>query len=198
MLGLALAATIVWAGSQSASAVPVPLPAASAEPIVAPSVSPALPESVRHWSPEIERWAAEFELPVELVAVVMTIESCGNPAARSGAGAQGLFQVMPFHFAPGEDASDPEVNAQRGLAYLRRSLQLASGDTALALAGYNGGHSLIQRDPYTWPAETSRYVRWGSGILADLGAGMSSSPALQSWLDAGGTGLCRRADERVF
>ena len=124
----------------------------------------------------------------------MTIESCGHPTARSGAGAQGLFQVMPFHFAAGEDAYDPEVNARRGLAYLHRSLQLASGDTSLALAGYNGGHSLVQRDPQTWPDETSRYVRWGSGILSDLAAGPSSSPSLQAWLDAGGNRLCRAAD----
>jgi soluble lytic murein transglycosylase-like protein len=108
-----------------------------------------------------------------------------------------LFQVMPFHFANGEDPGDPEVNARRGLSYLSRGLQLAGGDMALALAGYNGGHGLIQRDPSTWPSETTRYVRWATGILAELRAGLTSSPTLKAWLDAGGASLCRRAAERL-
>jgi soluble lytic murein transglycosylase-like protein len=161
-----------------------------------PSFNPMFPASVRAWEQDIYRWAAAYGIPVDLVAVVMTLESCGDPSARSSAGAQGLFQVMPFHFATGEDPGDPEVNARRGLSYLSRGLQLAGGDMALALAGYNGGHGLIQRDPPTWPSETTRYVRWGTGILGDLQSGASDSPTLRSWLDAGGASLCRRAGER--
>ena len=37
-------------------------------------------------------------LDPDIIATIIQIESCGNPAARSTAGAQGLFQVMPFHF----------------------------------------------------------------------------------------------------
>ncbi len=132
-------------------------------------------------------------MPADLIAVVMTIESCGDPAAVSRAGAQGLFQVMPFHFATGEFALDPETNALRGLAYLRRSLDLSSGDVGRALAGYNGGHGVISRAPSAWPAETVRYVRWGTTILDDLRAGRTPSPALQAWLDAGGAHLCLRS-----
>ena len=154
-----------------------------------------LVEPVADWAPDIQRWAASYGLPADLVAVVMTLESCGNPSARSGAGALGLFQVMPFHFQPEEDPLDPEVNARRGLAYLRRSLEIAGGDVGLALAGYNGGHGVIARDPATWPSETVRYVRWGTGILADLSTGRAPSPTLQAWLDAGGGHLCRRAAE---
>jgi soluble lytic murein transglycosylase-like protein len=127
----------------------------------------------------------------------MTLESCGDPSARSGAGAQGLFQVMPFHFAAGEDPLDPEVNARRGLEYLARGMQLSAGDPALALAGYNGGHGLIGRDPATWPAETMRYVQWATGILHDLAAGLNPSPSLNAWLAAGGARLCRQAAERL-
>ncbi|MBF8257194.1 MAG: hypothetical protein HW404_1221 [Anaerolineales bacterium] len=194
LLGVVLAAVSAWAAAQGPLAERVPGAEAAAPAALSPSsISPAFPESVRRWTPEIERWADEFGLPVDFVAVVMTLESCGDPSVSSGAGAQGLFQVMPFHFASGEDAYDPEVNAGRGLAYLSRGLELASGDTRLALAGYNGGHALIQRDPSIWPSETARYVRWGSGILADLQAGVTQSPTLQAWLDAGGAHLCRRA-----
>ena len=103
---------------------------------------------------------------------------------------------MPFHFAADEDQLEPEVNARRGLAYLRRGLELAAGDVGMALAGYNGGHSLIQKDRAVWPAETVRYVHWGAGILHDLRAGVHPSPALQAWLDAGGARLCRQAEAR--
>jgi soluble lytic murein transglycosylase-like protein len=196
LLGLLLGATAVWASQPQAAVLHLPqVDPVPPAPVSAPPVSPFFPASVRRWTPDIDRWAEEFDLPVDLIAVVMTLESCGDPSARSGAGAQGLFQVMPFHFAAGEDANDPEVNAQRGLAYLRRGLALASGDTSLAMAGYNGGHTLIGRDPSTWPSETTRYVRWGKGILTELRAGLPASPTLQAWLDAGGGHLCRRADD---
>jgi soluble lytic murein transglycosylase-like protein len=191
-----LTTVTIWAAAPGSSS--APLPQAQPAPLAAtspPSIGPPFPGAVRRWTPEIERWAAEFALPVDLVAVVMTLESCGDPNARSAAGAQGLFQVMPFHFSPGENAYDPEINARRGLAYLSRGLELASGDAALALAGYNGGHTQIDRHPSLWPSETARYVYWGVGILADLRAGLASSPTLQAWLDAGGTGLCRRATD---
>ncbi|MCX6070118.1 MAG: transglycosylase SLT domain-containing protein [Chloroflexi bacterium] len=148
---------------------------------------------VQRWSPEIQAWAAAYDLPAPLIATVMQIESCGDPQARSGAGAQGLFQVMPFHFAPDEAALEPETNARRGLAYLARALELAGGRVDLALAGYNGGHSRITQPPDLWPDETRRYVAWGSAIYADAAAGKAESPALEAWLQAGGARLCRTA-----
>ncbi len=123
----------------------------------------------------------------------MQIESCGDPGAHSGAGAQGLFQVMPFHFSSGEAAFDPETNARRGLAYLAGSLRLAKGRVDLALAGFNGGHSRIAQSAELWPDETRRYVAWGSAIYADAASGRTDSPALNAWLDAGGARLCRAA-----
>ena len=166
-----------------------PLPAAAA---ADPRLALFTPE-VRRWSGRIEHWAAEYDLQPELVATVMQIESCGAPGVRSPAGAAGLFQVMPFHFHENEDPLDVETNAARGLAYLARGLALADGRVDLALAGYNGGHGLIGRDPTTWPDQTQRYVHWGIGILNDVALGSPSSPTLQAWLAAGGAQLCRRA-----
>ena len=148
---------------------------------------------VRRWSSHIQQWASAYGLPPELVATVMQIESCGAPGVRSSAGAAGLFQVMPFHFEPSEDPLDVETNAARGLAYLAGGLELAGGRPDLALAGYNGGHGLIGRDPATWPDQTQRYVHWGTGILNDAAHGRSFSPTLQAWLEAGGAQLCQRA-----
>lgn len=106
----------------------------------------------------------------------------------------GLFQVMPFHFAAGEEPLAIETNARRGLGYLARGLELAGGNVKLALAGYNGGHGLIGLPSTAWPAETRRFVTWGTGILTEVQSGAGTSPTLAQWLAAGGEALCRRAD----
>ena len=160
---------------------------------IPPAFSPVFTPEVVRWSTEILRWSEQYELPPEVIATVMQIESCGDPEARSSAGAQGLFQVMPFHFSAGEQPTDPEVNARRGLAYLARSMELAGDDLAAGFAGYNGGHGVIVWAPSEWPEETIRYVRWATGILHEARAGIVPSPTLQAWLEAGGAYLCRQA-----
>jgi hypothetical protein len=54
---------------------------------------------VMHWSPLIYAWASAYNVDPNLIATVIQIESCGDPNVVSGSGAQGLFQVMPDHFA---------------------------------------------------------------------------------------------------
>jgi soluble lytic murein transglycosylase-like protein len=94
---------------------------------------------VQFWSSSIVRWATEAGVDPNLAATVMQIESCGDPRARSSAGAMGLFQVMPWHFRPLEDTYDPDTNALRGLAYLKAAMEKSGNNVRLALAGYNGG-----------------------------------------------------------
>jgi hypothetical protein len=156
-------------------------------------ISPVFTAEVRYWEPQIVRWAAEHDLDPNLVATVMQIESCGHPLAISRAGARGLFQVMPFHFAAGEEMLDPETNAKRGVGFLAEVLTRMSGDVGLALAAYNGGPAAAARGWDGWPAETQRYYRWGTGILGDIASGLAESPTLQQWLAAGGHSLCRQA-----
>jgi soluble lytic murein transglycosylase-like protein len=160
-------------------------------------LSPVFQPEVQYWSGVIQTWAATAGLDPNLVATVMQIESCGDPRARSIAGAMGLFQVMPFHFAGDDDPYNPDTNAARGLAYLRRSLETADGDPRLALAGYNGGIGVIGRSESTWAAETQRYAYWGSGIYAEASSGATESLRLQEWLAAGGASLCRQASSRL-
>lgn len=148
---------------------------------------------VRYWEERILAWSQAYDLDPNLVATVMQIESCGYPQAESWAGAKGLFQVMPYHFQPGENPFDPETNARRGLAYLRRVWERSQGDVRLTLAAYNGGMKRLQEPESAWPRETQRYVRWGYAIYQDAQAGRTSSPALQEWLEAGGWWLCQKA-----
>jgi soluble lytic murein transglycosylase-like protein len=160
-------------------------------------ISPIFTREVQYWSADIIRWANVSSLDPNLVAVILQIESCGNPSARSSVGAMGLFQVMPFHFRVGENPYDPETNALRGLGYLARSLQTANGDARLALAGYNGGLGVISRYERTWQAETKRYVYYGVPIYEDARNGALTSPMLDEWYQKYGAGLCRDASRRL-
>ncbi len=164
----------------------------------APStISPIFTPEIQHWAGNISQWAARFDLDPNLVATIMQIESCGDPRARSSAGAMGLFQVMPFHFLALENPYTAETNAARGLAYLKHSLETANGDARLALAGYNGGIGVIPRAEWTWPAETKRYVQYGAPIYYDAHSGASTSPALMEWYARYGASLCRQASQRL-
>ncbi len=158
-------------------------------------ISPIFTPEVQYWGAKLAGWSAEFGLDPNLAATVMQIESCGFPRALSSAGAIGLFQVMPFHFSASDAPYDPDTNASRGLAYLAQSLVRAGGDARLALAGYNGGISVIDRGEWAWSAQTNRYVYYGAPIYADASAGLGSSDMLNAWYLKYGVSLCRQAHD---
>lgn len=160
-------------------------------------LSSVFTKEVHHWTPQIIEWSTLYGVDPNMAAIIMQIESCGDPGAVSHAGAQGLFQVMPFHFAAGEDALDPDTNARRGLNYFVERLNQTGGDVGRAFAGYNGGHRAAASSWDSWPAETQRYYRWSTGIYEDINAGLAESPTLQSWLQAGGASLCQQAATRI-
>src|SRR5215211_6601344 len=160
-------------------------------------LSPIFTKEIQYWAKDIVRWANASSLDPNLVAVIMQIESCGDPRATSRSGAAGLFQVMPFHFHFGENPYNPETNALRGLDYLSRSLQTARGNARLAMAGYNGGIGVIARGEWSWAAETLRYVRYGAPIYEDASSGATSSSALEEWYEKYGASLCRQASNRL-
>ncbi len=161
------------------------------------TLAPLFTPEVQYWNAAILRWSGTSNLDPNLVATVMQIESCGDAFARSSAGAIGLFQVMPFHFASTDNPFDPDTNAWRGLAYLRRAFDAANHNVSWSLAAYNGGPSLIGLNEWMWPAETIRYVYWGSGIYADATQMRSSSQRLKQWLAVGGANLCRQAHQQL-
>lgn len=183
--------------SRTISAVPVVTGvevAYSAPPGVGSNViAPMFTKEVRHWSSDIQRWAQQYALDPNLLATVMQIESCGFDTVSSHAGAQGLFQVMPFHFAQGEDMLDPDTNAKRGANFLNECLGYANGDTGLAMACYNGGPSVVNRAFETWHSETQRYYIYGTGIYEDAQKNATTSAMLDTWFNAGGVNLCNRA-----
>jgi soluble lytic murein transglycosylase-like protein len=165
--------------------------------LLSSNLSPIFTPEIHYWADSIVRWAAAANLDPNLAATVMQIESCGDPRATSRSGAMGLFQVMPYHFAAGENPYAPDTNALRGLDYLKRALDAAGGNARLALAGYNGGIGVISRGEWTWAAETARYVKYGFPIYEDAQGGGTSSASLNEWYGRYGAGLCRQAAQRL-
>jgi len=156
-------------------------------------IAPLFTPEVQYWSYKILLWSDEYGLDPNLVATVMQIESCGHPQAQSSVGAMGLFQVMHFHFSEDDDPYKPNINARRGLSYLKQALEAGKGDIRLTLAGYNGGITGAGMPESNWPAETIRYVYWGVKIYSDATKGKSQSDRLEEWLVAGGASLCKSA-----
>jgi soluble lytic murein transglycosylase-like protein len=157
-------------------------------------IAPLFTRQVQYWGNDIARWGQEYSIDPNLIATIMQIESCGHPTVISHAGAQGLFQVMPFHFATGEDMLSPNTNAFRSANFIKECYNYTGGDVGLVMACYNGGPSLTTRSFDTWPAETKRYYIWGLGIYIDALGFSTKSDTLDEWLNAGGSGLCNMAN----
>ncbi len=100
--------------------------------------------------------------PVEraLVYGLSRQESEFDPKAGSGAGAQGLMQLMPgtakliakqykLSYAPGKLTSDPAYNVKLGAAHLGDLINEFGGSYILTLAAYNAG----PRRSYDWVQE---------------------------------------------
>ncbi|SFL53642.1 lytic transglycosylase domain-containing protein [Shimia aestuarii] len=96
-----------------------------------------------------------------LVLAVIAVESSGRGDAVSGAGAQGLMQLMP---ATAErfgvsDAMDTPQNIQGGVRFLDYLMEHFERDPILVLAGYNAGENAVRSHGGVPPyAETRDYV----------------------------------------
>src|SRR5438876_2885637 len=96
---------------------------------------------------EIDRAAALYNGPAELVRAVIWAESAGDAAAISRAGAIGLMQLMPQ--TAGDmyvlDPVDPAQNIMGGTRYLRWLANQFGGDMLLTLAAYNAGPDAVRK-----------------------------------------------------
>jgi soluble lytic murein transglycosylase-like protein len=110
----------------------------------------------------MQKFADKYGVPVALVKAVARAESGFRADAVSGAGAQGMMQLMP---ATGRglgvrDPFDPAQSIEGGTRYLANALKMFKGDVKLAVASYNAGTGAVRKygDVPPFP-ETQTYVQ---------------------------------------
>lgn len=102
-------------------------------------------------------------LPAGMLRSIATNESAGNPLAQSGAGAQGLNQLMPATAAglglKGDDVWDPAKNTEAASRYMKQLLKQTGGDVDKSLAAYNWGIGNVTKyGMKNMPKETRDYI----------------------------------------
>jgi hypothetical protein len=123
------------------------------------------------WLPQIAAAAEKYDIPVNLLAAKVNVESGGNPNATSPAGAKGLLQLMPAT-ARGlgvTDVNDPVQNLDAGAKYFRQMYD-QQGNWDDALRAYNAGPNGNWNN-----AETINHVKkvnqWADTIADAVGTG---------------------------
>ncbi|HCA9135650.1 TPA: lytic transglycosylase domain-containing protein [Klebsiella quasipneumoniae] len=114
-------------------------------------------------APIMGKLEALYNLPAGLLRSVALTESGGDQFAVSGAGAQGLFQLMPGTARDmglrGNDVFNPMKAAEAAARYLSMLLQKNGGDLNKTLASYNWGIGNVQKYGMAlMPGETRQYI----------------------------------------
>jgi murein DD-endopeptidase MepM/ murein hydrolase activator NlpD/beta-lactamase regulating signal transducer with metallopeptidase domain len=143
--------------------------------------------------------AARHRVDADTLAIVALVESSGDPAAESSAGAVGLMQVMPRTGAQiaaergladfgAERLRDPEYNVDFGAWYFAQQLAVFRGDQGerraveLASAAYNAGPNAVRAylaGSRPLPEETEQYKALVSGMWSERED--DQSPTFASW-----------------
>jgi hypothetical protein len=124
------------------------------------------------WRDALTRASARWNVPIDLLAAQLAVESNFNPFAVSPAGAQGIAQIMPGT-AKALGLGDP-MNGEASIdaqAHLMHDLLARFKTAALALAAYNAGAGAVDRHDGIPPfAETQGYVARVLGLMSGAGS----------------------------
>ena len=175
-----------------------------------------LPPTVMYWRNDINKFAKRYNIDANVIAIVMTMESGGDPEAVSEANAQGLMQITP---ATAHDIAakflqkpmttynllDPQTSIEFGvayLAYLRDTFEDPSQSPSwnytveLVAASYNGGPGAggsLYRGKGLTDTQTVVYSRDAFNMWRERNA--SDSPTFDRWKERGGTILLDNAKQ---
>jgi soluble lytic murein transglycosylase-like protein len=162
--------------------------------------------------------SARYDIDPNLIAIIMTMESGGDPKASSYAGAKGLMQVTAptardiaakFIKQPANtyNLEDPTTNIEFGTAYLAHLRDTFSDTTQspswnatveLIAAGYNGGPGAaasVAKGTGLRDMQTVSYARDAFNMWRERHA--DSSPTFLRWQDRGGSGLIQNAQKEI-
>ena len=126
------------------------------------SATGSLAERMELYAPYIAEASEKYQIPASFIRAVIRVESSFQYKAESGAGAQGLMQLMPKTArAMGvNDSFDPRQNIMGGTRFLRRLANKYDGDMVKVLSAYNAGPGAVAKKgggiPYVG---TEGYVR---------------------------------------
>lgn len=171
---------------------------------------PWVPASVKQWQPEIVKQAKKYDISPNLIAIIITMESGGNPKAHSEADAQGLMQVTPLTAkdiaarylkkpVTSYDLYDPATSIEFGTAYLAvlrdnfgEARQGPSWNETVELiaAGYNGGPgaaNAVLKGEGLNDTQTVVYSRDAFNMWRERNA--AKSPTFSRWLERGGQSM---------
>lgn len=175
-----------------------------------------MPQTVTHWSAPINEMAKKYNVDANLVAIVITMESGGNPKAVSEDQAVGLMQITPptaqdiaakYLKTPRKtyDLNDPRTNIEFGVAYLAELRDVfgepgqgPSWDATVELvaAGYNGGPGAANRlykGVGLTDTQTVVYSRDAFNMWRERRA--ATSPTFDRWKERGGSRLLDAAKQ---
>lgn len=132
--------------------------------------------------------ANTYGVSVNLLKAVGMAESNFNQYAQSGAGAQGVMQLMPAT-AAGLGVTDPfdaRQNIMGGAKLLSQNLSMYGGNIDLALAAYNAGPGNVAAYGGVPPfAETQNYV---AKVKQYMGSELTAGQTVQTQVAASGSG----------
>jgi Transglycosylase SLT domain len=124
---------------------------------------PSFQAMMQHWGALVDEAGTDMRVPSKEIFAIMYSESGGDPNAVSPAGAQGLMQVMPFHFPPNmpkERMRDPRTNIQTGVRVMASRRAGGQRDIVQVASLYNaGGNS--DGSPFTNDQRPKLATRWG-------------------------------------
>lgn len=112
------------------------------------------------FAPAFRRASRETGLSLALLSAVAWEESRMKANALSGAGAEGLLQLMPGTARSVAVAErTPSANIRAGARYLRLLMTRFGGDLELALSAYNAGPTAVEKAGGAPSIGTLRYAK---------------------------------------